>query len=157
MLSPVKMLSCLNQEKNMHRSSTVYKWKQSRTVQNKYDSEFWCEFSLEEALLWTGILARSDGLKLKRLNNRYFFKQTCSFSLHKMLIDGLEYLWIIVMFLSVVWTLILTAPIHSRGSIRCNATFLQICFNEETNSPSSWMAWGWIHFQLNKFFCELFL
>ncbi len=25
-------------------------------------------------------------------------------------------LWIIVMFLSVVWTLILTAPIHCRGS-----------------------------------------
>ncbi len=29
--------------------------------------------------------------------------------------DGLE--WIIVMFLSAVWTLILTAPIHFRGSI----------------------------------------
>ncbi len=28
-----------------------------------------------------------------------------------------DYLWIIVMFLSAVWTLILTAPIHCRGSI----------------------------------------
>ncbi len=28
-----------------------------------------------------------------------------------------DYLWIIVMFLSVVWTLILTAPIHCKGSI----------------------------------------
>ncbi len=43
--------------------------------------------------------------------------------LHKMLTDGLDWsgvdnLWIIVMFLSDVWTLILTAPIHcSRGSI----------------------------------------
>ncbi len=27
------------------------------------------------------------------------------------------YLWIIVMFLSAVWTLILMAPIHSRGSV----------------------------------------
>uniref|UniRef100_A0A8C1DY79 Transmembrane protein 238a n=2 Tax=Cyprinus carpio carpio TaxID=630221 RepID=A0A8C1DY79_CYPCA len=27
-----------------------------------------------------------------------------------------DYFWIIVMFLSAVWTLILTAPIHSRGS-----------------------------------------
>ncbi len=34
--------------------------------------------------------------------------------------------WIIVMFLSIVWTLILTAPIHCRASKRCNATFLQI-------------------------------
>ncbi len=30
---------------------------------------------------------------------------------------GVDYLWIIVMFLSAVWTLILTAPIHCRGSI----------------------------------------
>ncbi len=29
----------------------------------------------------------------------------------------MDYLWIIVMFLSDVWTLILTAPIHCRGSI----------------------------------------
>ncbi len=29
----------------------------------------------------------------------------------------MDYLWIIVMFLSAVWTLILTAPIHCRGSI----------------------------------------
>ncbi len=27
----------------------------------------------------------------------------------------MDYLWIIVMFLSAVWTLILTAPIHCRG------------------------------------------
>ncbi len=33
--------------------------------------------------------------------------------------------WIIVMFLSAVWTLILTAPIHCRGKW-WNATFLQI-------------------------------
>ncbi len=28
-----------------------------------------------------------------------------------------DYVWIIVMFLSAVWTHILTAPIHLRGSI----------------------------------------
>ncbi len=31
--------------------------------------------------------------------------------------SGVDYLWIIVMFLSAVWTLILTAPIHCRWSI----------------------------------------
>ncbi len=31
--------------------------------------------------------------------------------------SGVDYLWIIVMFLSAVWTLILTAPIHCWGSI----------------------------------------
>ncbi len=48
----------------------------------------------------------------------FFYKH---FSLYKMLIYKLysrvDYLWIIVMFLSAVWILILTAPIHSRGSI----------------------------------------
>ncbi len=29
----------------------------------------------------------------------------------------------------------------------CNATFLQICSDEETNSSTSWMAWGWVKFQ----------
>ncbi len=46
--------------------------------------------------------------------------QTHSFSLHKMLTDGLihmDYLRIIVIFLSAVWTLIPMAPIHCRGSI----------------------------------------
>ncbi len=31
--------------------------------------------------------------------------------------SGVDYWWIIVKFLSAVWTLILTAPIHCRGSI----------------------------------------
>ncbi len=51
--------------------------------------------------------------------------------------SGVDYLWIIVMFLSAVWTLILTAPIHCRAS---DATFLQICSDEETISFTSWMT-----------------
>ncbi len=46
-----------------------------------------------------------------------FVLQTQSFSFDYVLTDGLDYLWIIVMFLSAVWTLILTAPIHCRGFI----------------------------------------
>ncbi len=85
--------------------------------------------------------------------------------------SGVDYLWIIVMFLTAVWTLILTAPIHCRGSIGgicgllwcfyqwfglsfwwhpmtaddplvsnwCNATFLQICHDEETNWSIFWL------------------
>ncbi len=59
-----------------------------------------------------------------------------------------DYLWIIVMFLSAVWT-----RIHCRVnafislvSKLYNAKFLQICCDEETNSSTSWMAWGWVHF-----------
>ncbi len=49
----------------------------------------------------------------------FIFTLTGSVSPQKLLIDGLsgvDYLWI-VMFLSAVWTLILTAPIHRKGSI----------------------------------------
>ncbi len=42
--------------------------------------------------------------------------------------------WMIVMFLSAVWTLILTAPIHCKWR---NATFPQICSDEETPLMSS--------------------
>ncbi len=48
----------------------------------------------------------------------------------------MDYLWIIVMFLSAVWTLILTAPIHCRGhkgviQVINYFTFFQICSHEE--------------------------
>ncbi len=60
LIFPVKTLPELNQERNMRRSSTVYKQNQSKIkVLNKYDSGFWRErrtedglFLLEEALLW---------------------------------------------------------------------------------------------------------
>ncbi len=70
-----------------------------------------------------------------------------------MYLSGVDYFWIIVMVLSAVWTLILTAPIHCRGPIMskwCNATLLQICSDEETNSSTSWMAWVSKHFWLIK-------
>ncbi len=55
----------------------------------------------------------------------------------------------IVMFLSAVWTLNLTAPIRCRASmgeqVKCNAKFIQILSDVETNSSK--MAWGWVHCQ----------
>ncbi len=42
------------------------------------------------------------------------------------LVDYLNYVWIIVMFLSAVWTLILTAPIHCRETI--DTTEVTICY-----------------------------
>ncbi len=45
-----------------------------------------------------------------------FVSYILSFLLYKTLIDGLEWCGLL-MFLSAVWTLILTAPIHCRGSI----------------------------------------
>ncbi len=79
--------------------------------------------------------------------------------------------WIIVMFLSAVWTLILMAPIHCRASI---GEQLMLNFSksvEETNSFSCWMVWGWVtlhfYFWVNSkvynhstqcgFECQIFL
>ncbi len=43
MLPPLKKCSGLNQERNLHRSRTVYKPKQSKTALNKYVAGFWSE------------------------------------------------------------------------------------------------------------------
>ncbi len=52
------------------------------------------------------------------------------------------YLWIIVMFLSAAWTLILTAPIQDPlVSKWCNAKYLQNCSGEETNWFTVHLAW----------------
>ncbi len=111
----------MNQERNMHRSSTIYKLKQYKTALNKYVGGFWCERTTEDGLfhwrkhyyrLWMHILARSEGLKLNTLMLDLF--QLLS-SPDVNWWTGV--LWIIVMFLSSVWTLILTAPIHCRASI----------------------------------------
>ncbi len=151
----------------MHRSSTVYKQKQSKTVLHKYVGWFWCERTSGDGLfhwrkryyeLWTCILIRSDGLKLKCLNEG-FVSYKHSFFLHKMLTDGLDLCGLLVDYcdvLSAVWTLILTAPIHCRASIVSkwwNATFLQIWWRNKLINILK--AWGWIpsqqifHFWVN--------
>ncbi len=67
-------------------------------------------------VLWAGILSWSDGLNLSALMIDLFLKNM-QLWLHKVLIDGLETVVLIIMFLSAVWTAILTAPIHCRWSI----------------------------------------
>ncbi len=68
-----------------------------------------------------------------------------SFLLHKTLLDGQNLCGLlIVMFLSAVWTLVLTAPIHCRGSI--GEQFLQIL-----DRPSTFSA----HFHIGNITDEL--
>ncbi len=54
---------------------------------------------------------------------------------------------IIVMFLSAVWTLILTAPIHCIHWAR--DVMLHVSKSDE-DTNSSWMAWGWAHLKNNN-------
>ncbi len=69
------------------------------------------------------------------------FSQTHSFSLHKTLIDGLETCFYQLFILS-FWRHPFTAE-DQLVSESCNAKFLQIFCNKETNSSTSWMPWGW--------------
>ncbi len=68
---------------------------------------------MEEVLFQ--IMARSDGLKLNALITNLFLKNIQHFSSEDVNCwTGVDHLWIIVMFLSVVLTLILTAPIGDK-------------------------------------------
>ncbi len=76
-------------------------------------------------------------MKLKCFNDGFIYKHAVW--LHTMLIGGLDwkgvdYLWIIVVYLSSVWTLI-----HCRGFIG-EPVMQNISSDEETNSSTSWKA-----------------
>ncbi len=88
----------------------------------KYVRGFWLwdnmerTFLLEEALLviMDSYFVQKQWFQVKTPEWLIYFLQ----KVYKRLDwSHLDYLWIIVMFLSAVWTLILTAPIHCRGSI----------------------------------------
>ncbi len=60
--------------------------------------------------------------------------------------SGVDYLWIIVMFLSAVsfWR----HPFTAEDPWWRSDVMLHFSkSDEETNSSASWMAWGWVHFQ----------
>ncbi len=127
--------SYLNQKRNMHKSSTVYEQKQYKTnsvwiLMWQQRMHFFIGWSVIR--LWTHIWARSD---------RNWWTGV---------------VWIIVMLLSAVWTLILTAPIHCRASTAETLTYFSKS-DEETNSSTSRMIWEWGIFQPIKIFDELYL
>ncbi len=72
-------------------------------------------FSIKQAILVDSNLAISNVLKLKLLNDGFVYYKHAAFHFTRCnLLDCIcvDYLWIIVMFLSAVRTLILTAPIQ---------------------------------------------
>uniref|UniRef100_A0A672LA49 3-ketoacyl-CoA thiolase B, peroxisomal-like n=2 Tax=Sinocyclocheilus grahami TaxID=75366 RepID=A0A672LA49_SINGR len=91
-------------------------------------------FSLEEALLW--ILARTSGLKLKRLHDEivYYKRTAFRFARHSLMDwSRVDYLYSIVMFLSAD-SFILTAPIHCRGST-CEQVTVESMSLRSPNNP----------------------
>ncbi len=99
--------------------------------------------------LWTRILAGSNGLNFEVKTSWWI---CFSFCLLKMLIDGLEWCGLLVDYCDVFISCLDSHSdgTHSLQSIRCWASDGMLHFSksdEETNSSTSWMTWGWAHFQ----------
>ncbi len=152
--------SCLNQERNLHRSKQHL---QTKTALNKCVGGFWCKGQLEMDFFTGGSVIMDLYFGQKRL-----FKVKILFLTNTQLLTshdvnwwtGVEwfYLWIIVMFLSAVWTLILTAPIHCRGSIAEQVMECYIFPNLKNNKHIYiWITWRWVNFQQLFIFGCIFL
>ncbi len=136
----MKKSSGLNQERNLHRSSSVYKQKQSKTVLHKYvwiliwettgDGLF--HWTKHYYSLWTRILAK---VKLKRQGKAKFGLEWCG-----LLVDYCD------VFISCLDSH--SDGTHSLQRIHCWDSDVKLHFSksdEETNSSTSWMVWGWGH------------
>ncbi len=157
LLSPVNKSSCLNQERNMHISSTFYQWKQSKNSSKQICSGFWCETTTGEGFFhWRKhyygfVFGQKWWFYVKMSYWLICFLQTRSFSFHKTLIDGLERCGLLVDYCDVF---ISCLDSHSDGTHSLqrihwwtsDTKFLQICSDEETNPTIAWMAWGWVFF-----------
>ncbi len=115
------------------KSSQIKQRLQAKTALNKYVAGFWCERQQEMHFFTGGSVIMDYGLifELKNILMLDLFQLLSSQDVNWW--TGV--VWIIVMFLSAVWTLILTAPIHCRASIA--ERLMQTHFSkpdEETNS-----------------------
>ncbi len=139
----MKNVSGLNQERNLHRSSSVYKTKQSKTALNKDVAGFWCERQ-QEMHFFTGGRVIMDYELVFELKTSWWW--ICfSFCLLQMLTDGLEWCGLLVVFLSDSHS----DGTHSLQSIHCWDTDAETHFykpDEETNSSTSFhqvLISGW--------------
>ncbi len=155
LLSALEKSSNLNQERNMHRSSTVYKLKQSKTVHkydkyrhiDKYVGGSWCERTAEDGLfpLEVALLSIMDSYfgqkqRFKVLitdlfltNMKPLASQDVNWWTERVWITcGLLWCFYQLFGLSFWWhPFTAEDPLVSKW---CDAKFLQICSIEETNS-----------------------
>ncbi len=130
-----------------------------KTALNKYVGGFWRQRITGDGLFqwWKRyygfkllcFLTKSNGLKLKHLNDGFSCKHAAFGFTRRWLIDGLEWCGLLVN------VLIRCLDSHSDGthslqSIHCWSSEGLLHFSksdEERNSSTSCMAWGWAHFQ----------
>ncbi len=158
-LLPVKNL-ILNQERKMHRSKTIYKWKQFKTVlvldmlvdfyvrgQKGIDFFYWRKRYYGQ---WSWILAKSDGLKSKCLNDEFVSHKLVAF-----LKTWIDVLWITC---ALLWCFISCLDSYSDGThslqmIHCCASdeilnfSKSVLIEKQTTLDLSLIPWGWVYFQ----------
>ncbi len=116
---------------------------QDKTALNQYVAGFWCERQQEMHFFTWGSIIMDYGLSQKQ----WFEVKNCAgfVFVFKMLTTGV--VWIIVMFLSAVWHSFWRHPFTAEHPLLrhwCSDTLLQTWWR---NASTSWMAWGWAHFQ----------
>ncbi len=140
-------------------SSAVNGCHQSKT-------NMWVDFDVRDnrqwmlsQLLWTHMLARSNGLKTKTSCLWICFLKTSIFRLLKTLIDGLEWCLLLWCFYQLFRLLFWRHPFTTEHPLlrqRCKATFLQIWWRNKRTYISDGLRVR--TFSANfHFFCELFL
>ncbi len=107
-------------------------------------------FSLEEALLWImdSYFGQKQQFEVKKVLMMDLFQLLSSQDVNWW--TGV--VWIIVMFLSAVWTLILTAPIHCRGSIAETVMQCYISPNLMKKQTYLHLEWPKDEYMLSNFF-----
>ncbi len=125
LLSSVKKWSCLYQERNLHSL-------QAKTVHNSSKQCGWIlmwETTGDGFFTGGSVIMDSYFSQKQRVELKNIFFQTCSFSLHKTLTDGLEWCGLLCCFYQLFglsfWRHPFTAE-HTLLNKWCNATFLQI-------------------------------
>ncbi len=150
MLPPMEKKKCsgLNQERNLHQ---IKQRLQAKTALNKYVAAFWCERQ-QQMHFFTGERVIMDyGLG-------FLAQDVLMMDLFQFL-SSLEWCGLLVDYCDVFISCLDSHSdgTHSLQSIHCWDTDAETHFyisDEETNSSTSWMAWGWAHFH---FWVELFL
>ncbi len=100
-------------------------------------------FPMEETFV-IDYSARSNGLKLNCLNDGFVSYKLAAFHFtrHELMDwSHVDCLWITVIFELSIWRHPFTADDQW-------VNFPKTVSDEETNSYTSWMPWGWVHFQL---------
>ncbi len=144
----IKLLSPhQNQERNMHRSSIIYK----KTIQRSSKQICWWICIREDnryGLFFPGnVLLWIIHYWYVKTSWWICFSQTHSFSLHKMLIDGLEWCGLLVNYcdvLSAVWTH--SDGTHSLQRIHWSASYIMLNVSKSilTKKQAHLDLYGWI-------------